>query len=226
MKLVIFDCDGTIVDSQHAIVAAMNEAFQNHGLVAPDRAAVVGVVGLSLTEAVQRLIPEHDRSFVNVVADSYKRAFAELRSQPEHREPLFPGARETILRLAARPDMVLGIATGKSRRGVDVLFDREGLGGYFQTIQTADDHPSKPHPSMIERAIADAGAERHATVMVGDTVYDVEMARHAGVGALGVAWGYHPSEELARAGAHVVIDDYSELEHALAGLLGIGEAAS
>lgn len=224
MKLIIFDCDGTIVDSQHAIVAAMNEAFRSHGLPAPQRSAVVGVVGLSLGEAVQRLLPVDDSAVVHAVAESYKAAFAELRSRPDHDEPLFPGAREAIHRLAASPDVVLGVATGKSRRGVDVLFEREGLGAYFHTIQTADNHPSKPHPSMIERAIAETGSERGMTVMVGDTVFDVEMARYAGVGALGVAWGYHPPEALARAGAHEVIDDYRALDGAIARVLANGKA--
>lgn len=224
MKLIIFDCDGTIVDSQHAIVAAMNEAFRSHGLPAPQRSAVVGVVGLSLGEAVQRLLPVDDSTVVHAVAESYKAAFAELRSRPDHEEPLFPGAREAIHRLAASPDVVLGVATGKSRRGVDVLFEREGLGAYFHTIQTADNHPSKPHPSMIERAIAETGSERGMTVMVGDTVFDVEMARYAGVGALGVAWGYHPPEVLARAGAHEVIDDYRALDGAIARVLANGKA--
>lgn len=226
MKLILFDCDGTIVDSQHAIVAAMEAAFRLHGLPAPSRAGVVSVVGLSLGEAVGRLLPAHDTASVHGVAESYKAAFAELRAQPQHEEPLFWGAREAIERLAARPGVVLGVATGKSRRGVDVLLEREGLGPYFATIQTADDHPSKPHPSMIERAMSEAGARRASTVMIGDTVYDVEMARLADVGALGVTWGYHPPDELVRAGAHELVGAYSDLEGAVDRILASREIAS
>jgi phosphoglycolate phosphatase len=222
MKLVIFDCDGTIVDSQHAIVAAMAAAFASHGLPEPAREAVIAVVGLSLTDAVARLVPGHDARSVGRLAESYKSAFADLRAREGHREPLFPGAREVIAALAERGDVVLGVATGKSRRGVDVLFEREGLARYFHTIQTADDHPSKPHPSMIERAMCEVGAERAGTVMVGDTVFDVEMARHAAVGAVGVTWGYHPAEELSRAGAHALVAGYEELTPAIDRLLADG----
>lgn len=222
MKLVLFDCDGTIVDSQHAIFAAMAAAFESHGLAQPSRESVIGVVGLSLVNAVARLVPGHDAGAVDRLAESYKTAFADLRSREGHREPLFPGAREVIAELARRDDVVLGVATGKSRRGVDVLFEREGLARYFHTIQTADDHPSKPHPSMIERAMREVGAERSDTVMIGDTVFDVEMARHAAVGAVGVTWGYHPAEELTRAGAHELVSSYETLPPAIDRLLANG----
>src|SRR5262249_53590469 len=119
-------------------------------------------------------------------------------------DPLFAGIGAVIEALSEREDMILGIATGKSRRGVARLLAREGWQSRFLTIQTADDHPSKPHPSMILRAIAEAGVGLPATLMVGDTTYDIEMARNAQVGAVGVAWGYHPPERLLRAGAHAV----------------------
>ena len=223
MKLIIFDCDGTLVDSQHAIVAAMNKAFAAEGLWPPARSAVLGVVGLSLTSATLRLLPRPDRDLAETIANHYKSAFAELRSRPEHEEPMFPGARQAIEKLTARGDVVLGIATGKSRRGVDAFLERERLAPYFTTIQTADNHPSKPHPSMIMVAMAEAGAEPERTVMVGDTSFDVEMARSAEVAALGVSWGYHPARELVQAGAHLVIDDYAALEPAVDRLLAEAE---
>lgn len=219
MKLIIFDCDGTIVDSQHAIAKAMSVAFEDHGLPQPRRSDVLGVVGLSLVEAVQRLLPLGAEERAVPVADTYKQAFAELRQQPQHREPLFPGAAETIAALAAREDYVLGIATGKSRRGVDALFEREELGRYFATIQTADEHPSKPHPSMIERAMLECGSEPASTVMIGDTTYDIEMACAADVAGLGVAWGYHPRTLLEQAGARLIISQYADLPTAVASLL-------
>jgi phosphoglycolate phosphatase len=134
-----------------------------------------------------------------------------MRREPVHHEPLYPGMRDIVAALAARDDVVLGIATGKSRRGVARLFDREGWHESFLTIQTADDHPSKPHPSMIVRAMEHADTPMHRTVMIGDTSFDMEMARNAGVGAIGVAWGYHESERLTRAGAHVVTSEHSDL---------------
>ncbi|KUO57201.1 MAG: hypothetical protein APF80_04245 [Alphaproteobacteria bacterium BRH_c36] len=219
MKLIIFDCDGTIVDSQHAIATAMSMAFDDHGLAQPARSDVIGVVGLSLVEAVQRLLPADSGDVALQVSQSYKQAFADLRQQPHHHEQLFPGAAETIVALAAREDYLLGIATGKSRRGVEALFEREGLAEYFVTIQTADDHPSKPHPSMIERAMLECGTEALQTIMIGDTTYDIEMACAAGVAGLGVAWGYHPRVMLEAAGARSIVQEYAAVPDAIERLL-------
>lgn len=211
MKLVIFDCDGTIVDSQHAIVEAMNMAFDAAGLARPARAHVLSIVGLSLPNACLRLLRDPDIELAATVAEHYKAAFQELRARPGHEEPMFPGAREAIAALAARPDYLLGVATGKSRRGVDILFEREGLTPYFHTIQTSDYHPSKPDPAMILQAMAEAGAAPDTTVMVGDTTFDVEMAEAAGVASIAVGWGYHPLNLLVAAGADAVIEDYATL---------------
>lgn len=215
MKLVIFDCDGTIVDSQHMIVAAMDRAFASHGLAALPRERTLSIVGLSLSQAIARLLPEADDTLVDRVASSYKAAFFELRKDAAHHEPPYPQALEVIKALAARPDTVLGLATGKSRRGVDAIFERLGLHPYFVTIQTADGHPSKPHPSMIRSAIQDTGATAASTVMIGDTVFDIEMARNADVAGIGVTWGYHPAAHLQLAGAHEVVDGYGDLAAAV-----------
>jgi phosphoglycolate phosphatase len=216
VKLVIFDCDGTLVDSQHVIVASMTDAFLSEGLEPPPREVVVGVVGLSLDIAVARLVPAgSDLARVERLADSYKAAFAARRRRPDHFEPLYDGVRATLERLAARDDVLLGIATGKSRRGVDAVLEREGLAGFFTTIQTADTHPSKPHPSMVLAAMSETGALPADTVMIGDTTYDIEMANGAGTGAIGVSWGYHPGEALHAAGAHHVSPDCAALEQAL-----------
>ncbi len=206
MNLVIFDCDGTIVDSQHMIVAAMDQAFAEARLPPPRREAVLSVVGLSLPLAITRLLPSHDAKLVHRLTETYKSAFGDLRKVPAQREPLYPGMRNAIITLAARPDTVLGIATGKSRRGVAELLEREGLAGHFITVQTADTHPSKPHPSMVLEAMADARARADACVMIGDTTFDVEMGRAASVHTIGVAWGYHSVGELQRVGANAIAD--------------------
>jgi phosphoglycolate phosphatase len=219
MKLVLFDCDGTIVDSQHAIVAAMEQAFAASGRPAPERRAVVSVVGLSLGRAIERLAPGVDHDGVLRLAEDYKAAFAQLRARPDHDEPLFPGAREAIDALSARDDVRLGIATGKSMRGVVTLLEREGLTHHFITIQTADTHPSKPDPSMILSALEETGIAPEQAVMVGDTTFDMEMARVAQIGAIGVGWGYHPLGALGSAGAHRLIDSYAELLPAIDSLL-------
>ena len=215
-KLVIFDCDGTLVDSQHAIVAAMTDAFRSEGLAPPARSRVVGVVGLSLGIAVARLVPDgSDLDRVDRLTEAYKAAFSARRSRPDHAEPLYDGVRATLERLAARDDVLLGIATGKSRRGVDAVLEREGLAGLFATIQTADTHPSKPHPSMVLSAMSDTDVAPADTVMIGDTTFDIEMAHGAGAAAIGVGWGYHPEEALRQAGARHVSADCAELERAL-----------
>lgn len=219
MKLVIFDCDGTLVDSQHAIVAAMEQAFRASNLAPPPRPAILNVVGLSLDLAVMQLMRVRDPVTAHPVAERYKDAFAELRARPDHDEPLFPGCRAALDALVRRDDVLLGIATGKSRRGVAAVLEREGWQKHFATIQTADGHPSKPHPSMVLKALAETGVEPDRAVMVGDTSYDIEMARAADVAALGVSWGYHPVDELREAGADLVIDDYAELSGAIDSLL-------
>jgi phosphoglycolate phosphatase len=217
MKLVIFDCDGTLVDSQHMIAAAMEAAFLSENIAAPAREDVLGVVGLSLTTAVARLLPlETGAPLIDRLSESYKAAFSEHRQRLGHNEPLYPGVRETLAGLAERDDVLLGIATGKSRRGVAAVLEREGLLRAFHTIQTADTHPSKPHPSMILAAMAETGAEPAETIMIGDTTFDVEMAVAAGVTALGVGWGYHPPEALRAAGAHSFVAHGIGLAPALA----------
>lgn len=210
-KLVIFDCDGTLVDSQNGIVEAMGHAFSRLGLPIPPRQHILSIVGLSLPQALAVLAGEHDARTQAHLVDGYRNAFTEMRRDVVVHEPLYPGMRDIVAALAARDDVVLGIATGKSRRGVARLFDREGWHDSFLTIQTADDHPSKPHPSMIVRAMEHADTPMHRTVMIGDTSFDMEMARNAAVGAIGVAWGYHERERLTRAGAHVVTSEHSDL---------------
>jgi phosphoglycolate phosphatase len=215
MNLVIFDCDGTIVDSQAGIVLSMNHAFKSLHMTPPTRAKTLAVVGLSLPEAFSVLAPEAEYETRRELAEKYKSAFRDLDQDPVDCEGLFPDARKVIDALAARGDLILGIATGKSKRGVERLIDSEGWHGVFQTIQTADDHPSKPHPSMIHTAMRETGAEAGKTIMVGDTTYDIDMALAAGTGALGVTWGYHHKDELTEAGAHAIIDEYHDMPAAL-----------
>jgi phosphoglycolate phosphatase len=225
MKLNIFDCDGTMVDSQHASCAAMEYAFLSLALPAPSRADVLGVVGLSLPQTFQVLAREQPLQVQAALAEAYRTDFPGKRAMPEMHDPLYPGIGAVVAALAGREDVVLGIATGKSRKGVARLLDREGWNGHFVTIQTADDNLSKPHPEMILRAMAETGAQREATVMIGDTSYDIEMARSAGVHALGVTWGYHVPERLVGAGAHAMAEAPDRLLAAVDALLSDREVA-
>jgi phosphoglycolate phosphatase len=205
MRLVIFDCDGTLIDSQHAIFGSMSQAFGTIGLPAPSRAEVLGVVGLSLPQALAVLAPAESEAVRHQIIDAYKSGFVGVRARPDHGEALYEGIAATVAALAQRGDTLLGIATGKSKRGVARLLAQEAWEGHFVTIQTADDHPSKPHPSMILQAMAETGAAPHQTVMIGDTTFDMEMALNAGVGAIGVSWGYHADDRLTGAGAHAIV---------------------
>lgn len=219
MKLILFDVDGTIVDSQNIIVAAQQMAFAAHGLEPPSRERALSIVGLSLVEAFTVLVGPDGP--VEGLAEAYRNAFSTLRQDPANAEPLFPGAAECLARLGRRRDAILGIATGKSRRGVRHLLERHGWHDVFATIQTADDAPSKPHPAMILQAMEEVGAAPDETVMIGDSSYDMAMGRAAGVLSVGVSWGFQPVAALQGAGAHHIVNSYDELEPFLSRFLDI-----
>ena len=215
-KLVVFDCDGTLVDSQVRIVEALKMAFAERGHKSAEPAAVRGAVGLSLPDFVARLLPGHDRDEHAATAELYRQAFFTMRMQGLHEEPMYPGALSALDEIrAAGCDM--GIATGKSRRGLTALLHRHALQGHFVTLQTADTNAGKPHPEMLLKAMDEAGALPAETVMIGDTSFDMEMARNAGVASIGVGWGYHEPGELTGAGAMAVAGSFAELPALLRG---------
>jgi phosphoglycolate phosphatase len=212
-RLFVFDCDGTLVDSQHNIVAAMAAAWARHDLPAPHAADVRRIVGLSLEIAVARLLPAADGATHRALAEAYREIVHGLRAgnvQGVTEEPLFPGIRELIEALAA-PEIFLGVATGKNLRGLEHTLHVHGLRERFHTLQTADRCRSKPDPEMVLRAMAETGIEAGSTVVIGDTSFDMEMARSAGATAIGVAWGYHEMAELTQAGAHAIIRQPADL---------------
>ena len=201
----------------------MQQACRQLGVDQPPPEAVRRIIGLSLVEAVARLLPGLQADLHQSVAQAYKQAFVAEQGDPRP-EPLFPGAMAAIEALE-QAGWLLGIATGKSRRGLNSMIERTGLQGRFVTLQTADDHPGKPHPAMLRQAIADAGAEPAGTVMIGDTVYDMAMGRQAGCLCAGVAWGYHTPDELRDAGAHVIVERYEDLPPVLRSLIEDTECA-
>jgi phosphoglycolate phosphatase len=211
MRLVLFDCDGTQVDSQAMIVASMTGAFAALGRVPPRREAVLSIVGLSLPIAIARLVPGDDAETVDRLVDAYKAAFQSLRASAGSLEPMFPGALDALDELARADDVLLGVVTGKSRRGLDLVLAHHGLADRFVVLRTADDGPSKPHPFMVLDAIAATGADVSRTVVVGDTTFDIEMAGAAGCRSIGVGWGYHPVEALVAAGADRLVDRFEDV---------------
>ncbi|NKB26896.1 MAG: HAD-IA family hydrolase [Rhodobacteraceae bacterium] len=206
-RLILFDVDGTLIDSQAHIQAAMAAAFADQGLAAPDRAAVLSIIGLSLPQAMARLAPDAN---ADALSDAYKASFASARASAVDPAPLYPGARDALDRLHGAGHL-LGTATGKSRRGLDHMVAHHGLEAHFVTLQCADTHPSKPHPSMVLTAMEDAGVGPEDTVMIGDTTFDIQMGRAAGVATIGVSWGYHPVSSLRDCGAGRIADDFGDL---------------
>ena len=216
-RLVIFDVDGTLVDSQAEILGAMADAFATQGLPVPPDSAVKGIVGLSLPVAIAALVPGLEAARQAALVSAYKAGFNARRlAHGVAGSPFFPGARAALERLGAR--YRLGVATGKSRRGLDGLIQGHGLQGLFCTTQVADDHPSKPHPAMILACLAATGVAPGDAVIIGDTEFDMEMGRAAGVRRIGVTWGYHPVARLTL--AEGLIDRFDQLDAALEGLWG------
>jgi len=201
LRLVIFDVDGTLVDSQGDILGAMQLAFASEGLPVPPREAVLGVVGLSLDILMPQLAPEQDAGTQARLVQAYKDAYMTLRADTSRgpSSPFYPGARAALEQLQAQPDTLLGVATGKSRRGLDKLLEAHGLQGMFVTQQVADFHPSKPNPAMLLEALRETGVRAQDAVMVGDTSFDMEMAASAGICGIAVDWGYHPASRLGAA---------------------------
>ena len=209
-RLAVFDCDGTLVDGQAEVCTAMEAAFAELALAPPPRHDIRRIVGLSLPAAMARLVPHADAGLRGALDAAYRRQFRAAREAGRLVEPLFDGVRELLDALLVQ-GWLLGVATGKSARGLAHCLEVHGLSRHFVTLQTADDHPSKPDPAMLESALVEAATDRGNAVMIGDTVYDIHMARAAAVKSIGVAWGYHAPAELVEAGAVGVARDCAEL---------------
>ncbi len=204
-RLAIFDCDGTLVDSGGNIHAALADSFIEFGIAVPTLEATRKIIGLSLVEAIAALTPDVDRGAHVELAESYKLNFQRARAEGRVEEPLFPGIPE-LLESLELDGWLLAVATGKSDRGLALCLDCHGYAQRFMSLQTADRHPSKPHPSMVQQAMADAGASPETTVVIGDTAFDMGMAVAAGATGIGAGWGYHEPHEMLDAGAIGVAD--------------------
>ena len=211
--LIIFDMDGTLIDSQEAIVASMEAGFQAAGLRKPDRDEVLAIVGLTLEICIDRIEPGLDEATIAKAAQGYREAAIARRNQNgvARSEPLYPGAEALLQTLHGQDHVILGAATGKARRGLNKVIDIYGWQGRFMTTQTSDEHPSKPHPSMLEACMSETGIPASRAVMIGDTSFDMEMGRSAGFHTIGVNWGYHGRDRILGAGAHQIADDMAAL---------------
>ena len=213
-RLAVFDCDGTLVDGQAHVCDTMEQAFAAAGLDVPDRNEIRRSVGLSLPVAIRNLAPEIDEELNAHLVQAYKNGFFARRQKGAIHEPLYDGMRELLMALKDA-GWLLAVATGKSDRGLSACLDQHGITDLFVSLQTADRHPSKPHTQMLEQVLFEAEATPDQAVMIGDTSFDMIMARDAGVRAMGVAWGYHEPEELVRTGAESVANDPQHLEQLL-----------
>ena len=210
MKLAIWDVDGTIVDSREVIQRAMETAFKMSGFPPPDYDETRKIVGLGLSEAIGVLKPDADDALLAKMTENYKNAFIANRSDPDFKEPLYEGALDLLSDMQA-DGWLMGVATGKSRRGLNAIFDMHGLERFFDSHWCADDGPGKPSPFMVEQNMNSLGCEPVQTMMIGDATFDMIMARAAGVRALGVSWGFGASHEIEEAGAHEVHHTFETL---------------
>lgn len=214
MKLVLFDCDGTLVDSGDTIHHCMAASFIDAGLTPPDIAQTHSIIGLSLPIAIAQLLGREVDEQAHWLTQRYKENFVKYRQNPDFAEPLYDGILPLLTELGSRDDLVLGIVTGKSQRGVRSIFERHSIGHHFMVIRTADDCPSKPHPAMVLESCSEMGIELDRTIVIGDAIYDMQMARSAGALAIGVSWGYNDAAALLNAGAHHMLNKPEEL-HAI-----------
>jgi phosphoglycolate phosphatase len=210
LRLVVFDCDGTIVDSKKAILELMSATFEMYDLDVPDKKNILRGVGLELSVGIKRLLSDDCEVEIEALCNAYRHLARDYRENGEHQDPLYPNA-DNIIRALDQSNWLLGIATGKARVGLDHVLNLHGISDLFITKQTSDTAAGKPNPEMLQNAMADTGVERDLVFMVGDTTFDINMAKNAGAKAIGVSWGYHETEELLGAGADLVVDSYDEL---------------
>jgi len=213
-RFAVFDIDGTLVDSRAIITACMDKAFIGAGMPPPGFERTRRVIGLSLAPGLAYLAPQADDALRTLILESYRTAFFEMRQDPTFHSPAYDGA-DALLRSLLADNWVLGIATGKSHRGLDAMLEQHAWGHLFQAHFCADDGPGKPHPHMVLENMRVVGAQPDQTLVIGDSEHDMAMAIAAGTTAIGVSWGFGTTEEMLAAGAVRVTHQMGELEEAL-----------
>lgn len=209
MKLIIFDFDGTLVDSRVLILECHRAVFTEFDLPLPLPQDSLGLIGRSLELVLAQLAGP--RAPIQDMVKAYGRVLPQLRAEPAFAEKPFDGMADLLYQLSRAPEAVLGIATGHTSAAVAPALDALGWRDFFRTIQAADMAPSKPHPGMLLQALKATGTRPENAVFIGDTTFDMEMARAAKLRPIGVAWGYHTTERLLAAGACHVANSVGEL---------------
>jgi phosphoglycolate phosphatase len=218
LRLAIFDCDGTLVDSAYSIISFMQVACKNLGFPLPKPIPIRRTVGLPIEDAITILFPHMEKNQVRALGEEFRQVFVKSRDRDKIHEPLYSGVDKTLSALNDA-GWLLGVATGKSLRGLESTLSTHDLHHHFATLQTADLSNGKPDPAMLLKAVSDTGVEKERTVMIGDTSFDMEMARNAGTKAIGVTWGYHNVEDLVDAGAHCIVKTFSQIPEVIYNLL-------
>lgn len=213
LRLCALDLDGTLIDSQHHIVAAMSSAFRAEGLPPASAAKVREVVGLPLDQAIRQLAPQVRGLQLERVGQAYRDAYFDAKEADSAAEPLMPGARVALDALE-EAGWLLAVVTGKGRRGLHEVLDAHGLLERFVVLKSADDGPGKPDPTLLLDAVRESGSSPGRAVMVGDTVFDMGMARRARVAGIAVTWGYHDLALLETERPAAVIGRFEELAEA------------
>jgi len=219
MRLIIFDCDGTLVDSQKSIMSAIVTAWEGFGLNPPKLSSVLQVIGLTIQDSVRVLEPNLNENDYGKLEKEFYSAFVNLNEQEKIEEELFPNVVET-LNVLNDDKSYLAVLTGKGKLGLQNTLKNKNIGQYFIATKTSDCGPGKPNPQTMNELIAELGVEKENVVMIGDTTHDILTAKNAGVKSIGVSFGYHSVNELVNAGADEIVDDFSNLPSVIDTLLG------
>lgn len=209
LKLIVFDWDGTLMDSEARIVACLRAALNDIDLPDQPDEQLKNVIGLGLKEALQQLHPQGKDKEHQQLTDRYRYHFLESSKIPS---PMFDGA-QTLIENLNQQGYFLAVATGKGRLGLDKVLDESGMARFFHYTRCADETRSKPHPQMLEEIISFCGVESDEAIMIGDTEYDLQMANHAGTHALAVSYGVHDKQRLLACNPLDCVDDMNELSH-------------
>lgn len=215
MRLILFDCDGTLVDSVDVIHQCMVNAFRDFDHPEPGIDLTRSIIGLSLDHAIARMLSRNIDDHIRAMTARYKEHFVAYRSKGGPMEPLYDGIRPLLDELKQDSDVILGVVTGKSRRGLNAILEHHALNDHFVTTRTADDCPSKPHPAMVLECCGETGIDPADTLVIGDAVFDITLAQNAGAQSIGVSWGYGPVDQLEKAGAGRIAGNVTELTRML-----------
>ena len=214
MRFIVFDCDGTIVNSRNTTVRLIENVWRAQGLIPPKEEEILTVTALPLEEAVRYLCPTKDKHVVEKLIQTCHEYMIDKKVAQGEQEVLFEGVVETLKTLKTK-DTILAIITGKSRKGLEQILQNHNLKQFFTLTKTADCGPSKPNPTVLLEAIEEIGAEKQQTVFIGDTIYDMQMAKNAHVKSIGVSFGYHSVEALKTNGAFAIVEAFSHLPNAI-----------